>query len=182
MVWQEYVMWSVVGIIGFPAAFRLRNITAAALVVAWAAGEIVSTKTGNYLPITTYAVADPLVIATICAKATIREGCMSYPTLKAQMLCLWEALTICDRIIVGLFAFAAWPVYFAYLSGLSPYYAWTLLWYVSIAQFMFAGLEVLAGWRKSMRERLSRSDGDNIIQFAPAYARKSIGAEPIPTR
>lgn len=172
-------MYCVVAGIGFPAAFRLRNITAFALVVAWVASEIVSARTGNSIPLTTYAVTDPLVIAVICAKATMREGCSTYPTFKAQARRLWEATTICDRYIVGLFVFAAWPVYLAYLSGLNQYHTWMLLWYVAIAQFAFAGLEVLTGWRRYMRERHGWTNSGNIIQFA--HARKLIGAEPIPT-
>lgn len=174
-------MYCVVAGIGFPAAFRLRNMTALALIVAWLTGEIVSAKTGNPLPIVTYAVTDPLVIAAICTKATIREGCSTYPTLREQMRCMWAAITVCDRFVIGLYVFAAWPVYLFYLGGIHPYYTWMMLWYVSIAQFMSAGLEVLSSWRKSMRDRQGRTNGENIIQFAPAYARKSIGAEPIPT-
>lgn len=178
MIWQQLIMYVVVAGVGFPAAFRLRNLTAAALVAAWIASEIVSAKTGDSLPIATYAVTDPLVIAAIFTKATIREGCSTYPSLKAQLNSLWEALTICDRFVVGLFVFAAWPAYLAYLAGFSPYYTWTLLWYVAIAQFAFAGLEVLSGWRMGLRQRRYHDSG-NIIQFA--LARKSIGAEPIPT-
>lgn len=181
MSWQAIIMYMVVAGIGFPAAFRLRNITAAALVVAWAVSELMSAKTGNSLPIITYAVTDPLVIMAIFAKATIREGCSVYPSSKAQVRSLWKSLTICDRLIAGLFVFAAWPTYAAYLSGFNPYYTWILLWYVSIAQFALAGTEVLSGWRKTMRQRSQRTNSSNIIQFAPAYARKSIGAEPIPT-
>lgn len=179
MSWQAIVMYYVVGLIGFPAAFRLRNITAVALIAAWITSEIVSAKTGNPLPLTTYAVTDPLVISAIFAKATIREGCSTYPSFRAQMRGLWKALTVCDRFIIGLFVFAAWPVYFAYLSGLHPYYTWMLLWYVAIAQFTLAGLEVLSGWRRAMRQRHGRTSGGNIIQFT--HARKLVGAEPIPT-
>jgi hypothetical protein len=174
MSWPAIVMYLVVACVGLPAAFR--NPTALALVVAWLVPEILYQFTGNSLPLSVYFMADITVIAVICAKAAIGEGCSTYPTLRQQFACFWRALTACDRTILGLFLFGAWPVY---VSNLHPYYAWFALWAIAIAQFMLAGVEALVGWHQ--RRKADRKLPDNVFLFAPAYARKSIGAEPIPT-
>jgi hypothetical protein len=186
MAWQSITMFGVVALVGFPASFKwlgihpwvgVRNVTALVLIIAWLAGEIWVRKTGDNLPFTFYTVTDMFVMFVICGKATAREGCSTYPTMRYQARRFWAAITPCDRIIIGLFLLGAWPIY---VSGLHSYYKWNILCAISIAQFMLAGLEALFGWRRVRRQE-SASPPDNILHFAPAYARKLIGAEPIPT-
>lgn len=177
MTVPEIVTWAIVLGVGVPAA--LRNATAAALVIAWAVAQAFWLLTGDNLPLDLYLVADIGVIAVICGKATVREGCRAYPTISEQLRCMWRALTACDRLIIGLYLFAAWPVY---TSGLHPYYQWWALLCITIAQFLLAGIEAAAGWRRA-RSQQTEPPPNNVLLFAPARSRQTphfVGAEPIP--
>lgn len=131
-------MWAVVLAVGLSSAWR--NPTAFALVFAWLTAEAVSLATGDSLPLATSFKVDVAVIAVILAKAIVSEGCRSYPSLRAQLKCGWQALTACDRLIIGLYLFGAWPIY---VSTLHPYYVWWSLWAITIVQFLLAGTEAL---------------------------------------
>lgn len=149
-------MYFVVFGVGVPAAFR--NPTSAALVLSWLVGEVTWLRTGNSLSLSVYFMCDVFVIAMICAKATIREGCRTYPTLRLQIQCAWQAMTTWDRWITGGFIFVAWPIY---VSNLHPYYQWWSLFTVTILQFILSGGEALTSLLGERKRRvMSDTPGD----------------------
>lgn len=149
------IMWIIAVCVGLPAAYR--NPAAAALSLSWLAGEVTWMVTGNSLPLSVYIMADIAVITVILAKGIVRAGPETYPRL-----------TVWDSLIIGLFVFGAWPVY---LSTLHAYYQWWALFYITIAQFVFAGMEPVSNWYTLHRAK-RRVRPDNILQFAPAYSRR----------
>ena len=72
-----------------------------------------------------------------------------------------------------IFLLGSWP---AYVLDIHPYYRWYALWALTIAQFLFAGVEALSSWWRD-RNRPSELP-PNVLQFA-AYRR--IGAEHRPS-
>lgn len=142
MSWQAIVIYLVVAGIGFPAAFR--NPTAAALVVAWLAGEIIVELLGNSLPLGFYFAADMTVISLIYAKAIHRAGPRTYRSIGRQLSCMVTELTPWDRAIVAIFMLGMWP---AYVVGFDPWSKWMLLWGLSITQFILAGAEAASSLR-----------------------------------
>lgn len=146
MSWPHAVMYLVVIGVGLPSAWR--NPTAFALVLNWALGEFAWLVTNDPLPLSVYFCADILVLAVISGKATIREGCRTYPTLAEQIRCFWRVLTLWDKLVAGGFIFAAWPLY---VADIDARLKWFALFYVLIAQFAFAGCEAISnllGYRK----------------------------------
>lgn len=171
-------MWAVVGCVGLFAAWR--NLTAFALTASWLVGQIYYLRTGNSLALGQYFMADIAVVTVIFAKAIVSAGAKTYPTAWRQFKAFATDLTVCDRFILGLFLLGAWPIY---VSTIHPYYQWWLLFYITIAQFLFAGAEPLARWWSVRRARRQESR-HNILQFAPAYSRRAqryFGAEPPPS-
>lgn len=135
--------------------------------------------TGDSLPLSVYIIADIVVLAVIFTKAIIRAGPKDYPTAGSQLRGLFFDLTVWDRCVAALFLLGAWPVY---ISTLDPYYQWWALYYITAAQFMFAGMEPLANWWLRRRARLATLN-NNVFKFAPAYGRvrRYLGAEPPPS-
>lgn len=147
-------MYAVVAGIGFPAAFR--NPTSAALVLAWLVPEILYQFTGDSLPLRLYFCADIFVLAAILAKATVREGCRTYPTLRQQTHCAWKAITPWDRLIAGGFILAAWPLYVAQIDPLPKWYA---LWAIIILQFLVAAGDAAFSLGERKRRVMSDTPG-----------------------
>lgn len=129
-------MYLVVAGLGIPAAFR--NVTALAMVIAWLSVELVYQITGDSLPLQYSFMADIAVVAVIYAKTNGRNECAAGRT---QLRRLITDLTICDRLIVGIYFALVWP---AYVLQFDPYTKWMLLWALAIAQFALAGGEALA--------------------------------------
>lgn len=155
-------MYLVIALVGLPAAFR--NPTAFALVVAWLVPEILYRFTEDNLPLKIYFIADITIIGVICTKATIKEGCRTYPTIKLQLKCAWEAITSWDCWIAASYIFMVWPVYVSYLH---PYYKWWVLWTLVVLQILLAGGEALThtlGERK--RRVMSHPPGGHGLLYA----------------
>lgn len=147
MVWQAIVMYAIVVGIGVPAAFR--NPTALAMVIAWLSVEIVYQITGDSLPLKFSFMADIAVISLIYAKTIRRCGAKLYSSLGEQMRCMITDLTPWDRWIVAIFLLGAWP---GYAVEMNAWLKWHLLWAATIAQFLLAGWEALAGFRAAKRK------------------------------
>jgi hypothetical protein len=167
MTWPHVLIYVVVIGIGLPSA--VRNPVAAALVGNWAIGEFSWMVSGDNLPLTIYFMADIAVIATICIKATWREGCRTYPTLGEQIACFWRSLTIWDRWLMASYIFAVWPLY---VLQISPWLKWWALYWLLITQFLMAGGE-------SIQSMLGSRKGNAVPNRPPgglAYARAGDGA------
>ena len=165
MTWAELLIHAVVIGVGLPAA--LRNPTAFALVVSWAAGQGVWMLTGNNLPLKAYFIADLTVIAIIYAKTIIGCGPKTYDGLAHQLWCMIADLSPWDRAIVALFVFGCWP---AYVLSLDEWTKWYLLFAISIGQFLLAGGEAFVSWREAKRadpaEPDTPSSGPGVFRLA----------------
>jgi hypothetical protein len=128
-------MLAVVLLVGVPSAVRvrlkerprltLRNPTAAALVISWAAGEWAWLRTGNNLPLGVYFGADLFVMSVICLKAWARRN------------------TGWDAAVMLIFPMM-WLYYFDQQIGL--YHKWYALYFLLLAQFLAAGAEPFFAW------------------------------------
>lgn len=136
------VMWLVVFAIGVPSAWR--NPTAAALVIAWLAGQAVFYITGDNLPVQFYAFPDVFVLAMIMAK---QEYCnrRPYRSVLHQLSCVLLERSPADRAVMLVFP-AVWLIY---VAPMHDYHRWWLLWSLTILQFLFASAESLEiFWRQ----------------------------------
>lgn len=165
-------MWAVVVCVGLPAAYR--NPTALALSLSWLAGQATYLTTGNNLPLSIYIMADIAVITIIYAKSIRHAGVKTYPSAWRHLKGFVTDLTPCDRIVLAIFLLGSWPVY---VLDLHPYYRWWTLYWLTIAQFLTAGVEAFAGWYVRNPPAQTHS---NILEFAPAYRRR-FGAEHRPS-
>lgn len=141
MTLPELVIWLVVAVVGIPSAWR--NPTAAALVLAWFAGQGFYLVTGDNLPVEFYLFPDVTVIAVIMAK---HEHCNLAPyrgTLH-QLKCLLLERAPADRIILLIFPIC-WGLY---VADIDPFYKWYALWGLSITQFLTAGVEAFLSYRR----------------------------------
>lgn len=162
MSWPAIVMYLVIAFVGLPAAFR--NPTAFALVVAWLVPEILYHFTQNNLPLKIYFMADIVVIAVIFGKATVREGCRTYPTLREQLHCAFTAITAYDRWVITGFVFAAWPLY---VVEIDPRSKWFALFSIVILQFLLAaGEAIMLGDREGRRRMSEPPAGHDGLAFA----------------
>lgn len=160
MTWPHFIMWCAAL---FGLCICLRNPTGGALAANWLFAEIAWMATGESIALRVMFCADIAVITVICCKAVHREGCRTYPTLATQLQCFWRALTLWDRLVIGGYVFAAWPVY---ISTLHPYYAYWVLFYTALAQYAFAGSEVIQNMLGSRRERrMARPPGRNGLAY-----------------
>jgi hypothetical protein len=149
MSWPHVLIYVVVIGIGLPSA--VRNPVAAALVGNWAIGEFSWMVSGDNLPLTIYFMADVAVIAVICAKATWREGCRTYPSFREQIRCFGRALTLWDRWLVASYIFVAWPIY---VLTIDPWHKWWVLYWLVVAQFLMAGGEAVQSVLGSRKGRV----------------------------
>lgn len=142
MHWADTLLSVTVLLVGLPSAWR--NPTAAAMVVAytivaglfwWADIRLANDK---------LFLIDIGVITVIYAKTITRCGAKVYDNWRHQLRCLVTDLTPWDRWIVALFVFGAWPVY---VSPLSDYRQWWILWALAIGQFLIAGGEAVQAKR-----------------------------------
>lgn len=173
MTTPEIVIWAVVCGVGLSASRR--NPTALALSLSWLAGEITWMATGNNLPLSTYIMADIAVITVIFAKSIYRAGPRFYPSAQLHLKGFVTDLSWADRFIVAIFLLGAWP---AYAIEMHPYYRWWTLYYLTVAQFLLAGSEVLFSWhRRGDAPPAEEAHSADIIPFT----RRIIGAEPIPS-
>lgn len=162
MSWQTVLMYAVVAGIGFPAAFR--NSTAAALTIAWLAGEIIAIRTGNSLPTSFYFMADIAVIAVIMTKP---EACNFLPYRSAwhQLKCLLIERSVPDRIVLLLYGFC-WIIY---AVPPHPYYTWRLLWAITITQFLAAGVEAFLKFRRARAAVVAQDAPRSGLKYALAW-------------
>jgi len=130
------VLWCAT-VLGLLAA--VRNPTSGALAAGWLANEVYWMSTGSNFSTSLSFCADITVLAVIGIKATVREGCRTYPTMRLQMICFWRAVTLWDKLVAGGYIFA-WGVY---VSNLHPYYAYWALFWIFLAQLLFADAETL---------------------------------------
>lgn len=140
-------MYAVVAGVGIPAAFR--NLTALGMVIAWLFVELVYQIAGDSLPLRYSFMADIAVISIVYAKTIRRVGAKTYPTLGKQIYCLFVDLTPYDRWIVAIFLLGVWP---SYVMEIDPWWKWHLLWALTMAQFLLAGVEALACSRVENRK------------------------------
>lgn len=136
MTWPALVMYAVVLLVGVPA--MVRNPTAFGLVISWSIAEGLWYMTGDNLPLDFYFIADLTVIAIVYAKTISARPGKVYASGWHQLKCMVTDLTRCDRAIVALFLFGAWPVY---VLNIGAWEKWFLLWAVTILQFLIAGYE-----------------------------------------
>lgn len=145
MTLPEVAFASIVLLVGIPAAVRfvrwrprVRNLTAFALVLSWCFGQGIWLVTGNNLPISAYVIADIFVLAAIFCKADWQQY-WPYEGWKAQLLALWYERSPWDRAVIAIFP-VMWCVY---ALPLGEWTKWALLWWLSAAQFFFAGGEAI---------------------------------------
>lgn len=141
MTLPEIVMWTVVAVVGVPSMWR--NPTAAALVLAWLAGQGIYLVTGDNLPVEYYVFPDAVVIAVIASKF---EWCnlAPYRGLWHQLSCLLLERSPADRIVLAIFPL----MWLLYLSPLDPFHTWYALWGLVLAQFVAAGIEAFQSYRR----------------------------------
>lgn len=144
------------------------NPTAAMLVIAWLAGEVLALITGDDLNLSSYFMTDVAVIALIYAKTIRHVGMKIYPSMRQQLWCMVMDLTVWDRWIVGLYLLGAWPVY---VLEMHSYYKWWLLYAVVILQFLFASAEAAQSFVAHLRTRASSDPPGNGLALAGAYRR-----------
>jgi hypothetical protein len=148
--------------IGLPSALWFKNWTALALSIGWLVPEFNWMLTGNSFPLYIFVCADISVMAVIFAKAIVRAGPKIYPTFWAQ-LTGFKDVSVCDWCIVGLFLLGAWPIY---VSDLHEYYRFWYLLYISVAQFLLAGVEALQIFLRQSRARSAYCPADNGLAYA----------------
>ena len=150
MTTPEIIFAAVVFLVGIPSAFR--NLTAAALVVAYVAVQGVYEWTGQALLIRELVCIDLGVIAAVYCKQPAYD-CFPYRSFSHQLACLWLERSWADRIILSLFP-AAW-----YFYGVAdPSLQWWGLYAVSLAQFAAAGWEALNSFLSSREANADQSD------------------------
>lgn len=131
----ELVMFAVVLLVGFPAAWR--NLTAGALVGAyllvqgaWAMGVV--------LDYGMMFMVDFTVVVVIFAKAIMR--CED-----EKLLNCGAHTTTADRFILAIFGL----MWFVYVLKVDEFQRWWLLYLFATAQFLIAGAESLFEWRRA---------------------------------
>lgn len=141
MTTPELVIWATVLAVGIPSAWR--NPTAAALVMAWFAGQAIYLITGNNLPVEYYIFPDVVVLAVIMAK---REWCnlRPYRSTWHQLSCVLLERSPADRFVMVIFG----VMWLAYIARIDDYTKWWLLYYLVVAQFFAAGTEAFNSYRR----------------------------------
>ena len=160
------VLWCAVAF-GFLCA--VRNPTSFALAANWLVQEYAWMLTGHNVTTSVAFRADVAVIAIILAKATWKESGRSYSTMREQAVCFWRALTLWDKLVAGGYVFAAWPIY---VLNIDPYHEYWALFYICIAQYIFACSEALNSMLGSRKGRVV----PNRPPSGLAYARAGDGA------
>jgi hypothetical protein len=137
----------------------MRNPTSFALAMNWLVQEYSWMVTGHNVTPQVAFCADVAVVAIIFMKATWREGCRTYPTMREQAQCFWRALTMWDKLVAAGYVFATWPIY---VLNIDPYHEYWALFYICIAQYLFAGSEALTSMLGSRKGRVmpDRPPGD----------------------
>jgi len=160
VTWPHLILWcaAALGIM-----FAVKNPTSGALAVNWLIGEIVWMVTGNNLPLGVYFCADVGVLAVICSKAVVREGCRTYPTLKEQIHCFRGSLTLWDKLVAGGYILAAWPLY---VITLDAYYKWWVLYAVLLLQYIFSGGEIVFNLLGDRRVSMSKPPRGSGLAYA----------------
>lgn len=139
MTIPQLIIWAVVFGIGVPSAWR--NPTAAALVIAWLAGEAIYRITGDNLAVQFYLFPDIFVIAMIMAKLERSAA---------------------DRVILAIYP-VCWVFY---VAAVEPVTKWYLLWGLTIAQFLAAGWESFSLYRRSHRAASDKPDNPGTLLVA----------------
>lgn len=166
MSWPHILIYVVVIGVGLPSAWR--NPTAGGLVAAWAIGETAWMLSGNSLPLKVYFMADIAVMAVMFWKATRREACRTYHSLREQLKCFGRAMTLWDRWIAASYILAVWPIY---VSELHPYYKWWALYWILIAQFILAAGEAIQSLLGDRRVTVSKPPGGPGLAYARGGGR-----------
>lgn len=117
MTLPEIIIWATVIVVGVPSAWR--NPTAAALVMAWIAGQAIYMVTGDNLPTEFYVFPDLFVIAVVASKAM---------------------RTNADWVVLAIFPIC-WVLY---VADISAFHKWYALWALTLAQFLVMGAETLS--------------------------------------
>lgn len=165
MHWADAVLLAAALLVGLPSARR--NPTAAAMVVAYLIVSGIYWRTGIRLGYDKLFLIDVAVITVIYAKTATRCGVKTYDSWRHQLRCMAADLTPWDRVIVALFVFGAWPVY---ISTLSEYQQWYLLWAIAIGQFLIAGAEVVQAKRTARHVEAPDLPHTPSLRLASVYS------------
>lgn len=137
----EAIYFAAILLIGVPAAFRLsgrvRNPVAFVMVASWVFCRILYAITGEGMPIQAMVLSDCAVIAAMFVKEDWQP--CGYETLGRQFCAIWWERTPWDRAILCLFP-VVWLFYAPIVGAQLQYW---VLWSISLAQLMLAGLESL---------------------------------------
>lgn len=112
---------------------------------------------------------DVTSVAFIFCKATARCQHDVFLNGRHQLRCMVESLTTFDRVVLGLFALAAWP---SYVFILSAFWLFWICWWVMMLQFLAAGSEAFLDWRKARATAPESCDPSSGMMFAVARARR----------
>src|SRR5687767_2352409 len=115
MTAPEIIFACVVVLVGLPSAWR--NVTAAALVASWAAGQAVWLFSGDSLPLRFYMMADLAVLAVIFCKPTPYSP---YRGFGHQLCLMWLERSLWDRVVITIFGL----MWLTYSLPISDYYRW----------------------------------------------------------
>lgn len=140
----------------------LRNPTGGALALGWIGNEIYWMSAGSNVSIIISLCADIFVLGVIFAKATIREGCRTYPTLRLQLYCAWRAITLWDKLVASGYIFTWW----VYAANFHPYYTYWYLFYIFLAQLFFADCEVFQWLLGKLKGRVEPNRSSDGLAFA----------------
>lgn len=159
MTTHQVILWAAVLIVG---ASGLKNWTAGALAVAWLFGEAVYRITGDSLAVEFYLYPDIFVLGVIMAKA---EACnlRPYESTWHQLKCILLERSIPDRIIILIYP-VCWTLY---VADMDAYTKWWSLYYLTLAQFLTAGVESFQKYyrTRAVSERAGNPPGGEF-QFA----------------
>jgi hypothetical protein len=160
------LLWGIVFAVGIPSAWR--NPTAAALVICKIAGWAIYRITGDSLPVEYYLYPDLFVLAVIYAK---HEHACYYPYrgFWHQLACVLLERSPADRVVVLIFP-VMWTLY---VAPIDPYYVWWSLYYLVIAQFLAAGWESFARFRRSRNDKKPKSIIDIHLIVAALFSPRA---------
>jgi hypothetical protein len=163
----ELVMWATVLFVGIPSAWR--NPTAAALVMAWFAGQAFYLVTGNNLPTEFYPFTDIFVLAVIFSKPEICN-LAPYRSVPHQMICIVLERSHADRIVMLIFPL----MWLAYAADIGEFSRWYALWGLCLVQFAAAGIEAFHS-RRRYADADDRPDEPGALLIAYQGATRGYG-------
>lgn len=168
MTGVQFFFFAVVLLVAVTAAWR--NLTASALVLIYVIVQATYLSSGEPLTSIELIALDMVVIAAIYMKAPYRP-CFPYRSLAHQFACLWTERTPADRFVLILFP-AAWYFYFGQVSASAQW--WGLYW-ISLAQFLAAGIEPYLNIRSSREANAGSEDAPEHPSEGAEFAWASGG-------